>query len=450
MEPGPITPPDAGASAPRSADDVYHDLRDHVSPPLALGARLMGRGAYEVEAEGAVVRLSDGRELLDFASYAVSLFGHRHPTIVAAVARQLGLMPSSTRIVGNPVQAAFASQLIDAIGAPYQYVWSGLSGADAVEAALKLARRASGRPRVLAVEGAFHGKSLGALGATHNPGFRVGIEAVVGHGVTHIAPDDAAAVARECAAGDVAAVLFEPIRGEAGVRPMDPELLRRWQADAHAAGAFFISDEIQVGFGRCGHLSVALADGLQPDAVLFAKPLGGGVMPLSAVVATPEFFAPLAKDGTFHSLTFGGHPLSCAAGLAALEVLRGSTAEIARLSTAFAARLPQIAAAHPRVFAGVRGRGLLWGLEFQTPALAGEMLLFLGEHGLIVCPCFSSKTVLRLFPPTTLTQAQLTQAFTAIERAAADCQAVLDAGAYDDAPTTPGAADPSRTTGAPA
>lgn len=435
MSARPITDP-AEVAAPRSADEVYRDLRDHVSPPLALSGRLMGRGAYEVEAEGSVVRLSDGRELLDFSSYAVTLFGQRHPKVVAAVSAQLGVMPSSTRIVGNPVQAAFATAMIDAIGAPFHYVWSGLSGADAVEAALKLARRASGRQRILAVEGAFHGKSLGALGATHNPGFRIGIEEVVGHGVTHIAPDDAGAVARECAAGDVAGVLFEPIRGEAGIQPMDLELLRRWQADAHAAGAFFISDEIQIGFGRCGPLSVALADGLQPDAVLFAKPLGGGVMPLSAVVATAEFFAPLAKDGTFHSLTFGGHPLSCAAGLAALEVLDDSAGDIARLSKAFAARLPQIAAAYPGVIAEVRGRGLLWGLDLRTPALAGEMLLFLGEHGLIVCPCFSSKTVLRLFPPTTLTEAELTRAFSAIEHAAADCQAVLDASVGDDAPGT--------------
>lgn len=434
------------APADRPAGEVYRDLRDHVSPPVALSGRLMGRGAYEVEAEGSVVRLSDGRELLDFSSYAVTLFGQRHPTVVAAVAEQLGVMPSSTRILGNPVQAAFATQLAAALGEPFQYVWSGLSGADAVEAALKLARRASGRQRILAVEGAFHGKSLGALGATHNPGFRIGIEEVVGHGVTHIAPDDAEAVARECAAGDVAAVLFEPIRGEAGVHPMNTALLQQWQADAHAAGAFFISDEIQVGFGRCGHLSVALADGLQPDAVLFAKPLGGGVMPLSAVVATPEFFAPLAKDGTFHSLTFGGHPLSCAAGLAALEVLRDSADDIARISAAFAERLPQIADAHPGVIAEVRGRGLLWGIDLQTPALTGEMLLFLGEHGLIVCPCFSSKTVLRLFPPTTLTEAELERAFRIIERAAADCQAVLDSGGHDDA--TDVAAGVSPTTGA--
>lgn len=443
MHERPTTPP-----AERAADDVFHDLRDHVSPPIALGARLFGRNAYEVEAEGAVVRLSDGRELLDFSSYAVTLFGHRHPTVVAAVADQLGRMPTSTRILGNPLQAAFATALAAELGDPFQYVWCGLSGADAVEAALKLARRASGRTRILAVEGAFHGKSLGALGATHNPGFRVGIEAVVGHGVTHIAPDDPGAVARECAKGDVAGVLFEPIRGEAGVHPMDTSLLRRWQDDAHAAGAFFISDEIQIGFGRCGHVSLAVADGLKPDAVLFAKPLGGGVMPLSAVVATPEFFAPLAKDGTFHSLTFGGHPLSCAAGLAALQVLRDSTADIARITTAFADRLPRIAAAYPSVIATVRGRGLLWGLELQTPALAGEMLLFLGEHGLIASPCFSSKTVLRLFPPTTLTDDELDRAFATIERAAADCQAVIDGGAYDDAADETVSPNSPTTTGA--
>ncbi len=415
-----------------SSEEVYRQLRDHVSPPMALSGRLVGRDAYELEAEGSIVRLSDGREVLDFSSYAVTLFGHRHPAVVEAVSEQLHRMPSSTRILGNPVQAAFATELIEAIGEPYEYVWPGLSGADAVEAALKLARRSSGRPRVLAVEGAFHGKSLGALGVTHNPGFRIGIESVVGHGVTHIAPDDPEAVARECAAGDVAALMFEPLRGEAGVHPMDLALLQRWQDDAHAAGAFTISDEIQVGFGRCGHLSLALAGGLQPDAVLFAKPLGGGVMPLAAVVATPRFFDPLLRDGTFHSLTFGGHPLSCAAGRAALRLLAETADDAARISAELETSLRDIAAAYPDVIADVRGRGLLWGLDMRTPALCGEMMLFLAEHGLIASPCFSSKTVLRLFPPVTLTNAELAWAATAIERSAADSRAVLQADAQAD------------------
>lgn len=411
-----------GATGAPPAEVVFGQLRDHFGPGMAMAARLLGRGAYEASAEGSVVRLSDGREVIDLSSYAINLFGHGNPRIVAAVQRQLGEMPSSTRLLGNPQQAGFASELLARFGAPFDHVWLGLNGADAVEATLKLVRRSSGRTRVLAVEHAFHGKSLGALGLTANPGFRTGIEDVVGHGVTHLDPTDPAAVAREVAAGDVAAVIYEPIQGEAGVRPIELAVLQQWERDARAAGAFLVSDEIQVGFGRCGALSVALADGLQPDAVLLGKPLGGGVMPLSALVATPELFAPLTKDATFHSLTFGGHPLSCAAGRAALLELDALAPSAARIAERCAQRVPGLVEAHPQVFSAIRGRGLLWGVELQTPALTGELLLFMAEHGVIATPCFSAPRVLRLFFPMVLTDEQLERVFAALEQAAVDCE----------------------------
>ncbi|MEN0012934.1 MAG: aminotransferase class III-fold pyridoxal phosphate-dependent enzyme, partial [Solirubrobacteraceae bacterium] len=403
------------------AEEVFGALRDHVSPGVALGARFLGRSAYEVRADGAVVHLSDGRELIDLGSYAVTLLGHRHPAVVAAVTEQLGLMPTSTRVLANEQTAALARDLAATVGGPYERVWLGTNGADAVEAALKLARRGTGRSRVLAAAGGFHGKSLGALAATANPIFHEGLAGAVGP-ATHLDPTDTGAVAREVAAGDVAALIFEPIQGEGGVRPLDTAVLRQWSADARAAGVAVISDEIQCGLGRCGPFSLALDAGLEPDAILFGKPLGGGVLPLSAMVATTPFFAPLIADPTFHSLTFGGQPLACAAGRAALVALAELAARGPEIETAFAAQLAALASAYPRVIKAVRGRGLLWGLEMQTAGLAGEALLFLAEHGIVASPCLSAPSVLRLCPSLVLTDAQLTAAFAAIGRAIADCQ----------------------------
>ncbi len=411
----------ASAAAHADPDEVFGAYRDHGSPGMALAARLLGRSGYEVETEGAVVRLNDGRELIDLGSYAVNLLGHRHPAVIAACHAQLDQLPISTRLLANEQTSALTRELAARFAPPLERVWLGTNGSDAVEAALKLARRGTGRPRVLAVEGGFHGKSLGALAATANPMFHTGVESSLA-AVTHLDPIDAGAVAREVAAGDVAALIFEPIQGESGVRILDTDVLRQWTADARSAGAFVIADEIQCGLGRCGAFSVAVDAGLQPDAVLFGKPLGGGVVPLSAMVSTTDFYGPLLKDATFHSLTFAGNPLACSAGRAALQALAELEDDGVRIAAAFEAQLALLAQAYPQVVASVRGRGLLWGLEMQSAALAGEALLFLAEHGIVASPCLSAPSVIRLCGSLVLTDDQLQTAFAAVDRALRACQ----------------------------
>ena len=370
----------------------------HISPGAALSAKVLGGGATEASASGAVVVLSDGRELLDFGSYAVTLLGHRHPTVLAALACGMETMPTATRVLANPVTAAFAAELSERCGEPLQRVWIGSDGADAVEAALKLARRGSGRMRVLAVEGAFHGKTLGALALTRNPAFRDGLESLLS-AVAELPRDDPDAVRREVSAGDVAALVVEPIQGEAGVHVLDRAILARWAADARAAGAFVISDEIQVGLRRAGPFSPSLAAGLEPDAILFGKALGGGLMPISAMVANETLAAPLVADPAWHSATFGGHPLACAAGRAALVAIEEEAAKGRAVSTAISAGLRELAAVHPGVITQVRGAGLIWGIEFPSPGAAGAALVGLAQNGLLVSPCLSSTSTVRLLPP---------------------------------------------------
>lgn len=296
-----------------SARETLDALRRRFSPQLALVYGMNGSGAVETSGEGARLRLSDGRVALDFGSYAVTLLGQRHPAVVAAVRRELDRLPVSTRVLGNGTTAALGEALAGyADPERLTKVWLGLNGCDAVEAALKLARLATGRTRVLAVEGAYHGKSLGALAATWSARYRGSLGPLLG-GVTHV-PPDVRALPAAFAGEQVAAVIVEPVQGEGGVRPLEPAFLRALERAAREHGAFLIADEIQTGLRRCGPRLVSTDAGLRPDAVLLGKALGGGVQPLSAVLATQELYAPLAADPFVHTTTFSGHPLGAAAG----------------------------------------------------------------------------------------------------------------------------------------
>ncbi|MEU8175740.1 aminotransferase class III-fold pyridoxal phosphate-dependent enzyme [Microbispora hainanensis] len=405
-----------GTTAGNAARDAFRRVQRHFSPAVALAGKFAGQGAAEAAASGAEITLTDGRRMLDFGSYAVTLLGHRHPAVTEAVRRQLDAMPVSSRSLVNPVTAEAAERLSEHLGGRLRRVYFGVNGSDAVEVAVKLARLASGRPRVLAVRGAFHGKSLGALALTHHGRFRAGLEPVLPH-ATHLDPRDPDAVRRACAEGDVAAVVFEPVQGENGVVPLDPGVLARWCEDAHAAGAFAIADEIQTGLRRAGEPSLALHAGLPVDAVLLGKPLGGGVVPISAAVCSDELYRPLLDDPFRHSATFAGQPLCAAAVPAALAAVEGLAGQGETISGRLRAGLAELRRTHPDAVTGTRGRGLLWGVDFASPELSGEVQIGLAQRGLLVSPCLSRPETLRLLPPLVATRADVERAFDALSAA---------------------------------
>lgn len=387
--------------------------RRHLIPGLALAHRMAGCGAWETSADGAWITLSDGRELLDLGSYGVTLLGHRHPMVVDAVTDQLARLPTSSRSLANAVAPRLATRLVQALGGgPLQRCWFGCNGADAVDLALKLARAATGRPRVVAAVGGFHGKSLGALSATWHPRYRTPFVACLAP-TTHIEVTDTDRLAHELARGDVAAVIVEPVQGESGVVPVSGEVLRRWGELGRRYGCHVIADEVQTGFHRCGPMSVAVELGVPVSAVLLGKALGGGVAPISAVVGTHELFAPLLADPTLHSTTFGGHPLCAAAALGALDAV----SVLVDRSAAFEAMLRRLLADHPLLVTEVRGRGHLWGIELPAPELAGELLAELAVAGIVVSPCLGRPEVVRLLPPAILTPAEIAIADTRLRAA---------------------------------
>lgn len=414
---------------PTLAARCLGQARNHLAPGLALGQKITGQGAVEISARGAVVELSDGRQVLDFGSYAVTLLGHQHPEVVAAVQDQLQRMSTSTRSLANPVTTELAERLVAVLSpSRLRRVWFGQNGTDAVEAALKLARLAAGRPRILAVEGGYHGKSLGSLAVTWGPRYRRGLESVLAP-VTHISRDDPEAVAREAANGDVAALIVEPVQGESGVVPLAPSVLRGWAADAHAAGAFVIADEVQCGLWRAGAPSLSLSPRLHldPDAVLLGKPLGGGILPLSAAVFADRLYAPMKADPFIHTATFSGHPLSCAAGLAGLRAMERLAPRAAQVGARLDQDLHAIAGDFPDVITAVRGQGLIWGLEFGSSAEAGIVLTELSESGLLLSPCLGRPEVLRLLPPMVVTDAQLDTALALLSAAVSTARRITSA-----------------------
>jgi putrescine aminotransferase len=358
-------------------------------------------GRAEVRAEGCSIFDEAGQEYLDCGGNGVFLLGHRHPDIVAAVEAQLATQPMQGRFLLSPALARGAEALARVAPDGLEYVFFHCSGAEAVEMAIKLARL-GGRPRLVATEGGFHGKSNGALSLTGRAKYREPFEPLLG-GVTHVPYGDAGAIRDVLAAhpGECA-VFVEPVQGEGGVRIPPPGYLTAVEAACREHDALLVLDEIQTGLGRLGMWWGAEIDGVRPDVLVSGKVLGGGVLPVSAVAATPEVYARLNRDPYLHSSTFANSPVMAAAAAATVDVLE-TTDVIDRTATVGASlldRLRGVAAEHGGgVVADVRGLGLLIGIEFAAPGLAGEFLLeLIGSHRVLPSYSLNEDATLRLTP----------------------------------------------------
>jgi len=360
-------------------------------------------GPLLVAGEGSEVIGEDGTRYLDFvAGIAVNALGYNHPVFRGAVTRALesGLVHVSNLYRTEPGER-LAAELVAHSFADRVFFCN--SGAEANEAAFKFARKWSRKTEIVAFTGAFHGRLFASLAATDRPDYRKPFEPLV-PGV-HIVPlEDWAVADRMISANRTAAVIVEPVQGEGGVRPLDPEWLGFLRELCDARGAALVFDEVQCGLGRTGTLFAYEQTGVVPDVVTLAKPLGGG-LPMGAVLLT-EAVATALKPGD-HATTFGGGPLVASV---ALEVLRtiaepGFLAAVREKGAALGAALSRLAAASPRVVA-VRGRGLMWGIELVEPA--APYVTAARERGLLVCT--AGAQVIRLVPPLVVTREELEQA----------------------------------------
>lgn len=341
---------------------------------------------------GAGVNLFDeaGRAYLDFmAGIGVASLGHAHPRLTAAIAAQAERLVVCPQSQANDVRAEFLERLCELAGPPLTRVFLSNSGTEANEAALKWARMATGRTRVVAAKRGFAGRSLGALAVTWDPAYRLAFEPLPGP-VEFVKFGDAAEL--EGAIDDsTAAFIVEPVQGEGGVHPAPPGYLQRARELTARHGALLVLDEVQCGVGRTGTFLAAHAAGVSPDVVTLAKGLAGGV-PIGATLMTDAVARSMPRGG--HGSTFGGNPLACAAGLAVLRELEEGhlCAHAEEMGERLMAGLRAIGS--PRV-REVRGRGLMVGMELRERS--GPVVARLRQRGLLTVA--AGATVVRFLPP---------------------------------------------------
>jgi len=356
--------------------------------------------AVMTRGQGCYVWDADGNRYLDLlAGIAVNVLGHGHPAVVDALCRQAASLIHVSNFFATVPQIQLAERLLTVAGAPAgSAVFLANSGTEAIEAAIKLSRR-TGRTRLVAAEGAFHGRSTGALALTHKQAYREPFEPLI-PGVTHVPLNDEAAL-RGAVSADVAALFLEPLQGEAGVVVADPAYLQLARELTTASGTLLIIDEIQTGVGRTGTWFAFQQAGIVPDAITVAKGLAAGV-PIGALVTFGPGASGLLTAGQ-HGSTFGGNPLAAAAGLAVLDTIEADN--LLAHATSVGNHLVDAVAAlgHPLI-RGVRGAGLLRAIE-----LSAEVSAVVAERGLSAGFIINAPTpdVLRFAPPLVITNAQV-------------------------------------------
>lgn len=376
--------------------DLYDDFCLFLCPTSAEPL-----GLVIDRAKGCLLRTLDGRTILDFISgIAVSNVGHSCPEVLQAVAAQAA-RHLHVMVYGEVVQeaqVALARRLAEIAPGDLSSTFFCNSGAEAIEGALKLCRKATGRTRIISFAGGYHGDTLGALSISGEPRYQKPFEPLVPD--VHILPFDRLD-ALEDVDERVAGVVVEPIQAEAGIRVPSPDFLAAVSARCREVGALLVLDEVQTGIGRTGRWFASEHWGVVPDCLVLAKAVGGG-MPLGAFIGRPELMRTLATDPPFaHVTTFGGHPVSCAAGLAALRFIERQ--RLLEHAEQMGSYLRNILLPLDGV-KEVRGIGLLLGVVLEEASLVRAVLRLALERGLLVGDFLNAEGVIRIAPPLIVTR----------------------------------------------
>ncbi|EGX56654.1 putative class-III aminotransferase [Streptomyces zinciresistens K42] len=444
------TPPTSTAEEKRAAlrarlsgvaarDETAERYRRHANPYIARMLDGLGLDVHYVRGEGTRLYDPAGNEYLDFAgAYGALPFGHNPPEMWKAIsAVQDAGEPSITLPSVLGASALLAERLAAVAPGHLDQVWQCNSGAEAVEAALKLARAATGRRLVVSTRNSFHGKTLGALSATGRPRYQTPFGAPSA-GFHHIPFGDPAALERVFAEhpGEIAAFIVEPLQGEGGIVPAPPGYLAAARELCTRHGAKLIVDEVQTGLGRTGRMFACEHHGVVPDIMPLAKALGGGMVPIGAVVFGQDS---LTEDfGLRHTSTFGGNAFCSRVGVGAVELLTADdqalVRQVARRGEHLLAGLREVAARHPELVADVRGQGLLLGVQLSDdPDLHARQGLFrsladqeglagflcgylLRNEGVRLAPAYFANSVLRVEPPLNVSEADCDTLLGALDR----------------------------------
>jgi putrescine aminotransferase len=378
--------------------------------------------ALEWSGQGSMLRDLLGREYIDcLGGYGIFSAGINHPRILKAVRDQMGRMALNSQELLEPWRAGLARILAAVTPGDLGCCFFINNGTDAIEGAIKLARLYTKRHVFISTLGGFHGKSMGALSLMGKASFREPFASGL-QDVRFVPYGDAEALEREMgtleAVGQNAAgVVIEPVQGEAGgVVPPDG-YLERVRGLCTRYGALFIADEIQTGMGRTGKLWGVDHAGVVPDIMCMGKSIGGGVMPLSAFVSTPEIWEVLIPNPIIHSTTFGGNPIACVAGIAAITVTleEDLPGQAARKGDYLLTQLRALQLQYPQVLTDVHGKGLLIGMEFPTDPIGFQCAAGLFKRGVLVAGTYSKARTIRIEPALGISDALLQEMLNRLE-----------------------------------
>ncbi|MCW4006839.1 MAG: aspartate aminotransferase family protein [Candidatus Bathyarchaeota archaeon] len=374
-----------------------------------LMANVFGKRPIAIaKGEGALLWDVNGKEYIDcMSSYGVALLGHCHPKVVEAVCEQAKTLISCHGSLYNQKRTAFLQKLTSMTPKGLNKAFLSNSGAEAVECALKLARKHTGKPEIIAFMGAYHGKTFGALSATWDKKYRQPFMPLVPD-INHVPPDNLEKL--EAAISDkTAAVLVEPIRGEGGVRVPPAGFLQGLRKLCDEKGVLLMFDEVQTSFGRTGKLFGCQHWDVTPDVMCLAKPFAGG-LPIGITVAKENIMSSF-KIGE-HSTTFSGSPLVCAAGCAAIDALleENLTEQAQKKGEYFKERLEELQGKYS-IVKEVRGKGLMLGMELRFEVI--NVLLKSAQKGVLLLD--AGRNVLRFLPPLVITTEQLDKAIAVLD-----------------------------------
>ena len=417
-----------GAPSPQAlADETYENYKQYVNPPLARVMKLSG-SPVEVRASGCTIWDQNGKAYLDFAGgYGVFTLGYNHPRVVEAVRAQLELIALSGKTMFNVMLGRAARRLAELAPGDLQISFWCNSGTEAIEGAIKLARAATGRAKIVGTTDAYHGKTLGALSVSGRETFQTPFRPLLADSLC-VPFGDIAAL--EVALREAAAFVVEPVQGEGGVNVAPPGYLKAVREICDATGALFVADEVQTGLGRCGYRFACNRDDVVPDVMTLAKGLSGGVVPVGAFIARPGVWnRAFGKAPLVHTSTFGGSELACAAALAALDVLEEE--ELADRARTRGAQLLQgareIAAEFPAVVREARGLGLLVGLELTNEGYGGWIIPEMLKRGVTAAWTLNAQHVIRLEPPLIVSADEVDVALAALRAGVATAHEKLGA-----------------------
>ena len=362
-----------------------------------------------VDAAGCSLKTAEGRILLDMISgISVSNVGHCHPMVVEAIKSQLDRF-AHVDVYGRftlPPQVEIARRLASITPGNLDVAFLTSTGTEATEGALKLARKYTGRPGFVAFERSFHGRTFGSLSVTWKEEWRKPFEPLLQP--VRFAPFDDLDAAARVIGDDVAAVIVEPVQGEGGVRIPSDGFLPGLRELCNEAGALLICDEVQGGMGRSGHWFSCQNWGVTPDVITIAKAFGGG-LPLGAFISTSEIFSTFLDPPLSHLTTFGGNPISCAAAVAAFDVIeKDDLVERARELGDYLRRgLHSVQGEHPEVLVRIRGLGLWCAFDVEPTEIAQPLVEDMARRGVVVGSMLNSAGTVRVAPPLIIGRAEI-------------------------------------------